>query len=63
MTSPAPVLLIVGGDPGDVGTTASALARRFGSDYQVVTAGSGADGVVKLQVLAWQRRAWSEPPV
>jgi thioredoxin reductase (NADPH) len=52
MTSPAPVLLIVGGDPGDVGTTASALARRFGSDYQVVTAGSGADGVVKLQVLA-----------
>ena len=31
MTAPAPVLLIVGGDPGDVGTTVSALDRRFGS--------------------------------
>jgi thioredoxin reductase (NADPH) len=52
MTAPTPVLLIVGGGPGDVGTTASALDRRFGSDYRVLTAGSGADGVAKLQVLA-----------
>jgi thioredoxin reductase (NADPH) len=52
MTGSAPVLLIVGGDPGDVGTTVSALDRRFGLDYRVLTAGSAADGVAKLQVLA-----------
>ena len=52
MTAPAPVLLIVGGDPGDVETTASALDGRFGSDYRVLTAGSAADGVAELQGLA-----------
>lgn len=51
-TSPAPVLLIVGGDPTDVATTASALDRRFGSDYRVLTAGSAVDGVAKLALLA-----------
>src|SRR5688572_3391050 len=52
MTAPAPILMIVGGDPGDVSTTASALDCRFGSDYRVLTASSAADGVAKLQVLA-----------
>jgi len=52
MTTPAAVLLIVGGDSRDVETTASALDRRFGSDYRVLNAGSAADGVAKLQVLA-----------
>ena len=51
-TSPAPVLLIVGGDPQDVATTASALDRRFGSDYRVLTAGSAGDGLAKLALLA-----------
>ena len=51
-TSPAPVLLIVGGDPKDVATTASALDRRFGSDYQVLTANSAGDGLAKLALLA-----------
>ena len=55
MTAPAPVLLIVGGDPKDVRTTASALDRRFGSDYRVLTAGSATDGLAELQGLA--RRA------
>jgi thioredoxin reductase (NADPH) len=52
MTSPAAALLIVGGDSGDVETTASALDRRFGSDYRVLTAGSAADGVAALTKLA-----------
>jgi thioredoxin reductase (NADPH) len=52
MTAPAPVILIVGGDSRDVKTTTSALDRRFGSDYRVLTAGSAADGVAKLQGLA-----------
>ena len=52
MTAPAPVVLIVGGDPRDVETTASALDRRFGSDYRVLTAGSAADGLAELTGLA-----------
>ena len=52
MTTPAAVLLIVGGDAHDVETTVSALDRRFGSDYRVLNAGSAADGVAKLRVLA-----------
>ena len=55
MTAPAPVLLIVGGDSRDVETTASALDRRFGSDYRILTAGSAADGLAELRGLA--RRA------
>ena len=51
-TSPAPVLLIVGGDPKDVATTASALDRRFGSDYRVLTADSAAAGLAELELLA-----------
>jgi thioredoxin reductase (NADPH) len=52
MTAPAPVILIVGGDPRDVETTASALDRRFSSDYRVLTAGSAADGLAELAGLA-----------
>lgn len=52
MTPPAAVLLIVGGDSRDVETTASALDRRFGSDYRVLTAGSAADGLAALTELA-----------
>jgi thioredoxin reductase (NADPH) len=52
MTAPAPVLLIVGGDPRDVEITASTLERRFGSDYRVLTAGSAAAGVAELHGLA-----------
>jgi thioredoxin reductase (NADPH) len=42
----------VGGDSRDVQTTASALKRRFGSDYRIVTAGSAADGFAELTALA-----------
>jgi thioredoxin reductase (NADPH) len=52
MTAPAAVLLIVGGDSRDVETTASALDRRFGSDYRVLSAGSAADGLAELRGLA-----------
>jgi thioredoxin reductase (NADPH) len=52
MTALTPVVLIVGGDSRDVETTASALDRRFGSDYRVLTAGSAADGLAELTGLA-----------
>jgi thioredoxin reductase (NADPH) len=52
MTAPAAVLLIAGGDSRDVETTASALDRRFGSDYRVLSAGSAADGLAELRGLA-----------
>jgi thioredoxin reductase (NADPH) len=52
MTAPAPVLLIVGSDPTDVQATADALNHRFGSDYRVLTAGSAAAGLAKLNKLA-----------
>jgi thioredoxin reductase (NADPH) len=52
MTAPAPVLLIVGGDPKDVQTTADALNHRFGPDYRVLTAHSAADGLAELNKLA-----------
>src|SRR5690348_2057924 len=52
MTPRAAALLIVGGDSGDVETTASALDRRFGSDYRVLTPGSAADGLADLTRLA-----------
>jgi thioredoxin reductase (NADPH) len=42
----------VGGDSRDVETTASALDRRFGSDYRVLSAGSAADGLAELRGLA-----------
>ena len=47
-----PVLLVVGGDPADVATTASALEHRFAPDYRVVTAGSAAAGHAELDRLA-----------
>ena len=52
MTASVPVLLIVGGDSRDVETTASALERRFGSDYRVLTASSAVDGLTELTGLA-----------
>ena len=52
MTTPAPVLLIVGGDPKDVQTTAAALNHRFGSDYRVLTAHSAAEGLTELTGLS-----------
>ena len=52
MTAPAPVLLIVGGDPTDVATTASALDRRFGAAYRVLSAASAGDGLAELTRLA-----------
>ena len=52
MTALTPIILIVGGDSRDVETTASALDRRFGSDYRVLTAGSAADGLAELAGLA-----------
>jgi thioredoxin reductase (NADPH) len=52
MTAPEAVLLIVGGDSRDVETTVSALNRRFGSDYRVLSAGSAADGLAELRGLA-----------
>ncbi len=47
-----PVLLVVGGDPTDVATTASALEHRFAPDYRVVTAGSAAAAHAELDRLA-----------
>ena len=52
MAASAPVLLIVGGNSRDVETTASALDRRFGSDYRVISADSATDGLAELSGLA-----------
>jgi predicted nuclease with TOPRIM domain len=52
MTAPAPVLLIVGGDSRDVEIITSALDRRFGSDYRILTAGTAAAGLAELKGLA-----------
>jgi thioredoxin reductase (NADPH) len=48
----APVLLILGADPDDVATTATALEHRFAPDYEVRTAGSAAAGLAELERLA-----------
>jgi thioredoxin reductase (NADPH) len=47
-----PVLLVVGGDPADVATTAAALDHRFARDYRVRTAGSAAAALAELDRLA-----------
>jgi hypothetical protein len=51
-SGPVAVLLVVGGDSRGVETTASALNRRFGSDYRILTAGSEANRLAELTVLA-----------
>ena len=52
-TAPArPVLFIVDADPQDRAVTESALARRFGPDYQVLAAGTPQGGLDALQRLA-----------
>lgn len=52
----SPVLLVV--DPGeaDRNLTASALTRRFGADYQVMSAAGPSDGLETLKRLAVQNR-------
>src|SRR3954447_25101228 len=47
-----PVLLVVGGDPADVTTTAAALEHRFAPDYRVCTADSAAAAHADLARLA-----------
>jgi len=46
------VLLVVAADARDAHTTSAALDHRFGRDYRVVTAGSSAAAVHRLQELA-----------
>ena len=48
----APVLFVVDADPQARAVTESALARRFGADYQVVTADAPQAGLDALARLA-----------
>jgi thioredoxin reductase (NADPH) len=50
--SRAPVVFVADGDVQARDVVESALARRFGADYRVVTAGSAVDGLEALQRLA-----------
>jgi thioredoxin reductase (NADPH) len=50
--SRAPVLFVVDGDLRAREVLESALVRRFGADYRVVTAGTAADGLRALERLA-----------
>ena len=52
----APVLFVVDADPQARTVTESALARRFGADYQVVTADAPQAGLDALARLAAPRR-------
>jgi len=47
-----PVLLVVDADPQARGRTESALARRFGPDYVVQSAGSASVGLADLEQMA-----------
>jgi thioredoxin reductase (NADPH) len=47
-----PVLFVADGDPDACRVTESALLRRFGPDYRVVTAGSADTALETLKVLA-----------
>jgi thioredoxin reductase (NADPH) len=49
-----PVLLVVDADPDACTETVSALVRRFGRDYQVLSAGTAHDGLDALRRLAGQ---------
>ena len=55
-TGSSPVILVVGGDPDDVATTAGTLEHRFAPDYEVRTASSAATGLADLQRLAGHGR-------
>jgi thioredoxin reductase (NADPH) len=48
----SPVLFIVDGDPEARVVTENALARRFGSDYRVLSTDMPQDGLDELQQLA-----------
>ena len=50
----APVLFVVDADEKALALTTSALLRRFGADYRVLTAGNSQDGLEALQQLAGQ---------
>lgn len=52
VASRAPVLFVADGDLQARDVLESALVRRFGADYRVVTAGAAADGLQALQHLA-----------
>jgi thioredoxin reductase (NADPH) len=47
-----PVILVVDGDPNALSTTGEALARRFGSDYAILTAADSQEGLRLLRELA-----------
>src|SRR5437899_1095929 len=49
-----PVLLIADADPDARAETVSALVRRFGRDYQVLSAETAQDGLDALQRVAGQ---------
>ena len=55
----APVLFVVDADPQARAVTESALARRFGADYQVVTADAPQAGLDALARLAASSATWS----
>ena len=53
----APVLLVVDSDPRALGVVEAELRKRYGSDYQVICAGSGGDALRLLGRLRDGRRA------
>jgi thioredoxin reductase (NADPH) len=52
----APVLLVVDSDPRALGVVELELRKRYGSDYQVICAGSGGDALRLLGKLRDGRR-------
>jgi thioredoxin reductase (NADPH) len=46
-----PVLLVVDASPEAAGVLAGALRRRYGADYRVLTEGSAAAGLARLEAL------------
>jgi thioredoxin reductase (NADPH) len=46
-----PVLLVVDASPEAAGVVAGALRRRYGADYRVLTEGSAAAGLARLEAL------------
>jgi thioredoxin reductase (NADPH) len=52
----APVLLVVDSDPRALGVVEGELRKRYGSDYQVICAGSGGDALQLLGRLRDGRR-------
>jgi len=52
-----PVILAVDDDPGVLAAVARDLRKRYGPDYDIMRAGSGAEGLEELKALKLENRA------